>query len=275
MSEQLCDFGCRRVATHQFKNGKFCCEKITAKCPEIRKINSEKNKGKIVIITEEQKEKLRKANIGKVVSEETKNKLKQNIPWNKGKHFSVETRKRMSISASKKRLSESHKRNIGNKRKGQKHTQESKEKIRQKNIGKYVSKETKEKMSKSRLVLYKDEKFLEKYRRALLKKPNKPEIILLNLLNEIFPKIYEYVGDYSFWIDGKNPDFVNKSKNKIIEYFGGHWHDKEVTGKSRDIHERERIEHFEKNGYSTLVIWDKEIEDINKLIKKIISFERS
>ena len=47
MSEQLCDFGCGRVATHQFKNGKFCCEKITAKCPEIRRINSEKIKVKM------------------------------------------------------------------------------------------------------------------------------------------------------------------------------------------------------------------------------------
>lgn len=36
----LCDFGCGREATHQLKNGKWCCETSYNKCPEMRKKNS-------------------------------------------------------------------------------------------------------------------------------------------------------------------------------------------------------------------------------------------
>ena len=34
---KLCDFGCRREAVHQFKNGKWCCDKFTFRCPAIKK----------------------------------------------------------------------------------------------------------------------------------------------------------------------------------------------------------------------------------------------
>lgn len=31
-----CDYGCSRLATHQFKNGKKCCETNQAKCPSVK-----------------------------------------------------------------------------------------------------------------------------------------------------------------------------------------------------------------------------------------------
>ena len=40
--KKIC-FYCGQPATHQFKNGKWCCESNVARCPSIRKINSAKN----------------------------------------------------------------------------------------------------------------------------------------------------------------------------------------------------------------------------------------
>ena len=37
MEEHLCEYGCGRKANYQFKNGKWCCSKNAANCPEKRK----------------------------------------------------------------------------------------------------------------------------------------------------------------------------------------------------------------------------------------------
>ena len=42
MSEILCEYGCGQKATHQFKNGKWCCSKNFVSCPEYKKNNSRK-----------------------------------------------------------------------------------------------------------------------------------------------------------------------------------------------------------------------------------------
>lgn len=34
---KLCDYGCGQEATHQFKNGKWCCSKNITSCVAIRK----------------------------------------------------------------------------------------------------------------------------------------------------------------------------------------------------------------------------------------------
>ena len=41
-----CEYGCGRVTTHQFKNGKWCCESYHNKCPELKRKTSESVKGK-------------------------------------------------------------------------------------------------------------------------------------------------------------------------------------------------------------------------------------
>ena len=83
--------------------------------------------------------------------------------------------------------------------------------------------------------------------------PNKEEKRMIKFFKKWnFP--FKYVGDGSFKIDGKCPDFIHIDKNKklIIEYFGEFWH------KISD--EPLRINFFKERGWKCLVIWGKEID---------------
>lgn len=99
-------------------------------------------------------------------------------------------------------------------------------------------------------------------------KPNKPETVLNNLLNVLFPNEYKYVGDFKFWVENFNPDFINiNGQKKIIEVFG-YYHNLE-NRKERD---KRRLETYSKYGYDTLVIWNSELRNINKLSARLIGF---
>ena len=97
-----------------------------------------------------------------IFSEEVKEKLKGKLAWNKGKHHSEETKRKLSEShkgrttwnkgkhhseETKRKLSESHKGRT-TWMKGKKHTEEAKRKISEHNKGKKLSEETRIKMSK-------------------------------------------------------------------------------------------------------------------------------
>jgi hypothetical protein len=45
----LCEYGCGKVAIHQFKNGKWCCTKFIVQCSESRKRIAEKSKNQKII----------------------------------------------------------------------------------------------------------------------------------------------------------------------------------------------------------------------------------
>lgn len=90
----------------------------------------------------------------------------------------------------------------------------------------------------------------------------------------MFPNQWKYVGDGSFLVEYKNPDFINiNGQKKIIEMFGDYWHGEERTGVPNEQHEQERIAHFAKYGYQTLVIWEHELEDTEVLLEKVLKFE--
>jgi len=98
-------------------------------------------------------------------------------------------------------------------------------------------------------------------------KPNEAELQLGRVLDSLFPGEYRYVGDFSFWIDGKNPDFVNvNGKKKIVELFGDYWHKKEDEGR--------RVQHFKRFGFDTLIVWQSELGDIEKLKEKLVAFHK-
>jgi len=115
--------------------------------------------------------------------------------------------------------------------------------------------------------------YQKKIHKALHRAPNKPEQFLQTLLNHLFPNEYKYVGDFQFFLGGKNPDFMNvNSQKKLIEIFGQFWHSPKMTGVSKKQHELDRIAHFKKFSFDTLILWENELKDENKLVERLQEF---
>ena len=92
-------------------------------------------------------------------------------------------------------------------------------------------------------------------------KPNKQEEKLKSVLESAFPNEWTYVGDFSFRIGRKCPDFINFKKNLLIELYGSYWH--------KDENPDDRINFFKSFGYSTLIIWEDELKFPNYIIEKV------
>lgn len=310
----LCEYGCGKEAKFQLKNGKYCCSERFCECEfihdkrkkfrhsdEIIKVLSEKAKLRGPL-SEEIKKKIsesrrrnpkpskwkgmKHSEKSKILmsekaknrkrqpcSEETKRKIskanKGQIPAIKGKHHSEETKEKIRKSNIGKLAGEK------NPWYGKHLTEEHKQKIREKSIGKIISNEQRKKISNSLKQLYKNQDYLNSWVKTQNIKPNKEELILLKIIQKYD---FVYVGDFSYWIEGKNPDFINYDKKIIIEYFGYHWHcDKYRQKKNNDFttneeHENLRINYFKNFGYDCLVIWSSELKNLNELEKKIIKF---
>lgn len=109
-----------------------------------------------------------------------------------------------------------------------------------------------------------DVEYASKMLGKIVKKPNSMELSLLEVIHSINPN-YRYVGDGQFWLGRKNPDYVNQDEKKIIELYGECWHKKQNE-------EKLRIQHFERFGFKTLVVWSKELRDEDKLKSRIEDF---
>ena len=119
----------------------------------------------------------------------------------------------------------------------------------------------------------------KKYRENIMRKfkPNKPEKLLNRLLNKRFNKEYKYVGSGEVVLGGLNPDFINcNGQKKIVELYGCYWHNckKCGFGNGRKIDKR-RIKTYIQYGYKTLIIWEHELKELNKLELKIKKFNKS
>jgi len=99
-------------------------------------------------------------------------------------------------------------------------------------------------------------------------KQNKTEIKLEKLLGQLFVNQYKYIGDSKFWIEHFNPDFIDIKNKKIIELFGDYWHNL-LSYKKRDIL---RLKTYKKHGYKTLIVWEHELKDVNKLTNNLQEF---
>lgn len=89
------------------------------------------------------------------------------------------------------------------------------------------------------------------------KYPNSEEEKLIYFFNK-WSLPFKYVGDGSFKINDKCPDFIYEDKKLIIEFFGELWHE--------ESDEPDRIIFFQKQGWKCLIIWGKEIRG-NKIGK--------
>jgi len=113
--------------------------------------------------------------------------------------------------------------------------------------------------------LWQDPEYVAKQMKARKVYPNKTEKFLEELLQELLPNEWKYVGDGQFLLGGKCPDFVNiNGQKKIIELFGEHVHKPEE--------EQERINLFAQYGFQSLVIWYSELKNHVLLEKKLLHF---
>jgi len=105
--------------------------------------------------------------------------------------------------------------------------------------------------------------------------PNKPEQILNELLKQLFKNKYKLNVKAEYIIGNKIPDFMDIKNKKIIELFGDYWHSDKVLKekKAKDSTEQGRIKFFKKYSYSTLIIWEHELKDIEAIIAKIMEFD--
>jgi len=259
---ELCSYGCGDIAKYKFNNGKICCSEHHLKCKKIH--------NKTIINQTLQKIKTNELcyyGCGKIASYI----LPKSEKYCCSKNWS-------QCSAIKNKNSETNiikQSGINNARHGIKLDSLLKDKIRRsvlkawKNPNSLYHSESFKQKLKDR---WKNEDFLKKWSKAKDMKPNLLEKHMLEILNNLFPDEYEYVGNFSDWIGGKNPDFKHKEKMKVIEVFGDYWHSKELTGIDEQVHERERISHFKKYNYDTLIIWEHEFKNLEKLKLKLIEF---
>lgn len=98
-----------------------------------------------------------------------------------------------------------------------------------------------------------------KAQRRGMKKPNKKESYLLEILEEFFPNEWQYVGNGAVVIECLVPDYIDiNNKKLIIELFGDYWHG---TNRARPYSsEAERSDIYKKYGYRMLVIWEHELK---------------
>jgi len=255
-----------------------------------------KQKGHLV--SEESRKKMSDSHKGKIpwnkdipCSEETKKKLREigykkgSIPWNKDKKcnpLSEETKKKLSIAHKGHVVSEETKLKISKANKGKpgsnlgKHFSEEHRKNLSKvlrgkpsgMLGKYHSEKTKEKMSYTAIKRCRENMtYWVNMHKSLHLKPNKPEIQLNGILQKLFPNEYKYVGDLSFILGGKNPDFMNvNGQKKLIELYGDYWH--------KDDNPQDRKDLFKQFGFDTLVVWEKELKDKENLNVKLETFHQ-
>lgn len=158
---------------------------------------------------------------------------------------------------------------------GKSQSQKAKEMISKKKKGVNLSIETRERMRKTWKKLFENpqfkEKTLKKMQEGLERKPNKPENIVINLIQQNNLN-FIYTGNGDKWISYKgnifNPDFVSKDNKLIIEVFGNYWH-KLPEAIDRD---KIRLKTYSRYGYKTLIIWEHELLDKTQVLNKINSF---
>lgn len=250
-------------------------------------------------LSEEWRNKIGKSNLGRVVTKETREKISAALRGRKAKPFSKETREKLSMSnkgkvrseETKKRMSEAHKgqvvseecrRKLSARLKGVKKDPEVVKRMAATKKGCVFTEEHRKNLSKKKIqdwqnpayvalkakqnkAVWQNPENVKKMLRSAQEGPNKPERAVLNILNDLFPNEWKYVGDGQVVINGKCPDFINvNGQKKIIELFGDYWH------KGQNPKDRKAV--FSPFGYKTLVIWERELKTKGKLIKRIQQF---
>lgn len=188
------------------------------------------------------------------ISESKKGKPNPHGSTGKGRKFTDEHRQKLSLKSKGRKWSEESKRKLSESKKGHIMSEESKQKLR--DYWANHKEEQKEIGKQAWLKGEGTERMIINMFKARLIKPNRKESLILEVLDEYYPFEWSYVGDGTLVIGGKCPDFKrNHGHNQLIEFYGDYWHQGED--------EQERIDHFRKHGYETIIIWQHEIKKKN------------
>lgn len=282
---KFCECGCGQIVKCRFVSGHNAKFRIISKETKLKLSMNMMGKNNPMFgkhHSDEQREKIRLSMLGKNTGERTKEVKEKLRIANLGKKLSEKTKQKIRLSSIGRPhiVSDEYKAKISKSLKGRKRetpiwnkgltkeTNASVASIAKKKTGVSQTKETKKKHSDRMFELWQNNNFIKIQKESRQIKPNKPETAILNLLNRLYPTEWKYTGDFSFMINGKNPDFVNcNGQKKIIELFGDYWH------KGQNPEDRAKI--FKLFGYDTLVIWESELKNINKVTNKIIEFHES
>lgn len=131
--------------------------------------------------------------------------------------------------------------------------------------GKLISEVTRKKLKLKSLDSWQNlevrEKQIKAILKGLMKRPTSYEKIIINLITK-YNLPYKYVGDGSFLIGYKNPDFVNVNGEKIcIEVYNNYHHPKD--------YEEIRGEYFKKYGWRTIFINEDEINNQDIILEEL------
>lgn len=244
-----CDYGCGKEAKVRLKNGKMCCSKSQNSCLKIRKKFSKSQKGK--------KKPLRTKDHCLHISESKKgkpSKLKGKklsfVIWNKGV-------KGKQIAWNKDLTKE---------------TDERVKKNADSLVGRKSPMKGKINYGVKQSMLNGGSSHANSFPRKHVG-PNKPETLILSILDKRYPNEWKFTGNNSVWFGDANPDFININGRKlIIEHFGIYWHSEQVKKLPKKQHEDNTIQNYKNYGYETLIIWENELKDMNKVEEKIKKF---
>lgn len=153
-----------------------------------------------------------------------------------------------------KHLSEEHKRKL---------REIGKQRLYPKEFGEKISNTLKERIKEGKFNPFKNHNI----------KPTKLEKKFISII-EKYGLPYKYVGDWAFVLGGKCPDFLNTNgEKKVIELFGQAFHSPLFSFRKVPYHQTAQgaKEHYNKYGFSCLVLWENELNNEERVIKKINS----
>lgn len=258
---RLCECGCGHEARRRFVRGHQLRVSNPAKRPEIALKIKDWHTGRK--LSAEQKAKISSA-------------LRGRSTWNKGLTKFTDLR----VAAMARKVSETLKGRVRPKEESLKASASNRGKKRSDDFRKKMSlrtscymkaPENREKVSQRFRRLWADPNstfnnpiYRKEWARRRGLRPSKPEMALLRIIED--NKLpFEYVGDGEVIIGRKCPDFINiNGKKQVVELFGDYWH--------RGQNPQDRVEVFAHYGFSTLVIWQHELKEPDKVLVKLQEF---
>lgn len=221
--------------------------------------------------SQEVRDKIRKARLGTILSEETKEKICQIVRKNYGEGIKMgfqkghldfltkESRKKIGLASSLRPSGF----------KGKHHSERAKEIDRIKHLGikhkNPMSEKGRNNIRKVMRELWQDPEFRKKMIKSFEvsnnHRPTNPE----KIFDELTPEYVRYVGNGKWWRNHHNPDFKITGQNKVIEIYGDYWH--------RNDDPKDRIKEYKEVGLDCLVFWEHEVyNDTQKILEKTLEF---